>query len=193
MHNPLGIKHISNDLLLPQSPFFQLSTLSVQIWTSTLFSFWKRDVQNIHVRETSIKTEEMTTTKKQQSTAWRHDTLHKNPILFLFFSNYYEISRTSTWRDATHSCAEDLTLYVVKQIILKFYRKAVCLTETKELVQLIKLKVHILPKTTTSTKRFTGIIFLVPLWLTSDLKHVSYITYFFFSPGYKISGCFLFL
>lgn len=101
-------------------------------------------------------------------------------MFFLSFSNYCEFSWTSLLRDAACACIEDLTLYFVRQIILKFCRKAVCLTETKELLDHIKLKVHILSKTMTRTRWFTGRIFLVPLLLTSDLKHVSYITFFFF-------------
>lgn len=96
----------------------------------------------------------MTTTKKKAVKNCRkaYDTLYKYPMLLLSFSNYYEISLTFALRDATHSCVEDLILDVAKQIILKFYRKAVRLTKTKELVELIKLKVHILSKTMTSTR-----------------------------------------
>lgn len=162
----------------------------MQIWNSTLFSLWKRDVQNIHERNQNKNRRYKGEKKAAKHCKQAYDTLHRHPVLFLSLSNYYEISWCSSLRDASHPGVQELTLYVVKKKMLSFYRQAHCLTETKELVELIKLKIHILFKTMTSTRWFSGSIFLVPLLLTSDLKHVSYINYL---PHLRLQDLWLFL
>jgi len=61
---------------------------------SALFSVSKKEVQNSHMRKTRKKKPQKRGQQKKEAKHCRkaYDTLHKNPMLSLSFSDYYEMS-----------------------------------------------------------------------------------------------------